>query len=205
MITTNQIINFKSQLVPPCIPVVQGDTGRSIAFEMADYTIPAGATATYYVQKPSGHAVYNAAEITDGKIICNLTAQALAEVGENKLQIRVLKDEEVVTSFTVWLLVHPFEGEGAVESGTEMNIFDQAVEAAEEAIETAGAEATEAIERAGAAAAAEVAEGIDPTLTISGKAADAKVTGDAITSITETITALGLSVVDGMLCVTYTD
>ena len=64
MLTVRSTINIASQTVPPIIPVVQGDTGRAILFTLADFTIPAGATATYYVQKPSGEAVYNNATTT---------------------------------------------------------------------------------------------------------------------------------------------
>lgn len=43
----------------------------------------------------------------------------------------------------------------------------------------------------------------DTTLAISGAAADAKVTGDKITELKEDLSALGLSVVDGLLNITY--
>ena len=45
--------------------------------------------------------------------------------------------------------------------------------------------------------------GIDATLTQSGKAADAKKTGDEISELKEDLSKLGLSVVDGKLCITY--
>lgn len=46
---------------------------------------------------------------------------------------------------------------------------------------------------------------IDSTLTQAGKAADAKATGDAITDLNNDLSKLGLSVVNGELCVTYTE
>lgn len=169
MITVNSTINLTNQAVPPIIPVVQGDTGRAIAFTLADFTIPAGATATYYVQKPSGEAVYNSAEISGNTVTVELTAQSIIEVGENNLQVRIILDEAVVTSFDVILMVRPFRGIGAVESETEMNVFDKAVEQAKEEIDAAAQEAEEYISQA-----------IDDTLTIAGKAADAKAVGDAL-------------------------
>lgn len=45
----------------------------------------------------------------------------------------------------------------------------------------------------------------DKTLSIEDKAADAKATGDQITAIKSALSALGLSVVDGMVCQTYTE
>lgn len=132
MITTVCKISYGSQTVPPIVPAVQGDTGRAISFEIADFTPPAGATATYFILKPSGEAIYNSATITDNSILCELTAQSLAEAGENRMQVRVLQGEDIVTSFEVILMVRTFLGDDAIESGTEMNIFDQAVEQATE-------------------------------------------------------------------------
>lgn len=132
MITTVCKISYGSQTVPPIVPAVQGDTGRAISFEIADFTPPAGATATYFILKPSGEAIYNSATITDNSILCELTAQSLAEAGENRMQVRVLHGEDIVTSFEVILMVRTFLGDDAMESGTEMNIFDQAVEQATE-------------------------------------------------------------------------
>ena len=44
---------------------------------------------------------------------------------------------------------------------------------------------------------------VDATLTVSGEAADAKVTGDKIAEIKEDLSALGLSVVEGAINITY--
>ena len=136
MIITVCKISYGSQTVPPIVPAVQGDTGRAISFEIADFTPPAGATATYFILKPSGEAIYNSATITNNSILCELTAQSLAEAGENRMQVRVLLGEDIVTSFEVILMVRTFLGDDAIESGTEMNIFDQAVEQATEQFQT---------------------------------------------------------------------
>ncbi len=166
MITYEVQINLASQVATPIIQAVQGDTGRSFSFVLSDYTIPDGATATYYVAKPSGEAVYNSATISGNSVICDMTAQSLAETGENQMQVRILSGDEVVTSFEVILMVRKFYGEDAVESTTEMNIFDQAVQQAEEEIGTI----------------------LDSTLTQQNKAADAKAAGDAIAAVDTTYT-----------------
>ena len=137
MLTIQSTINIAGQTVPQIIPVVQGDTGRSILFTRADVTIPQGSTATYYVQKPSGEAVYNAATIDGNTVLVELTAQSIIEHGDNYGQVRIENDGEVVTSFDFILLVKPFRGIDATQSTTEMNIFDKAVEQAEEAIDDA--------------------------------------------------------------------
>lgn len=135
MLTVRVKINIASQTTPQIIPVVQGDTGRSVLFEIADFVIPASATATYYIKKPSGQAVYNAATIDGNTVLADLTAQSIAEVGENPGQVRILKNDEVVTSFDFILDVEPFRGIDAIESTTEMNVFDQAVQQALEEID----------------------------------------------------------------------
>lgn len=156
MVTSKAAIHIESQATPPIIPVVQGDTGRSILFTIADFTIPTGATATYYIQKPSGNAVYNNATIEDNNVIVNLTAQAIAETGDNYGQVRIENDGEIVTSFDFILLVKAFRGIGAVESETEMNIFDQAVEQAAEEIDEVKADALDDIGDAKEAALEEI-------------------------------------------------
>lgn len=138
MITVNSTLSYERQTVPPIIPAVQGDTGRNISFKIADTTIPEGATATFYIQKPSGNAIYNTAEVvSSNQLLVPLDAQCLAEDGENYGQVRILVDGEVITSFDFILLVKPFRGIDAVESQTEMNIFDQVIEEAKEEIREA--------------------------------------------------------------------
>ena len=138
MITVTSRISFAAQTVPPIIPAVQGDTGRNISFELTDYTLPEGAEAYFYIQKPSGLAVYNEAEVISAtNVLVPLDAQCLAEAGENYSQVRILLDDEVITSFDFILLVKPFRGVEAVESQTEANIFDQVIEQAKEEIAAA--------------------------------------------------------------------
>lgn len=147
MITQHEKINLKDISSPRIVPCVQGDSGRLIVFDLADFTPPVGATATYYVQKPSGLAVYNTATIDGNSVLVDLTAESIAEVGDNYLQIRILDDEEVVTSFDCILAVAPFRGIEAIESGNESNIFDQAVaEAVDDFAERAAEKAAETIE-----------------------------------------------------------
>lgn len=136
MLTVRSTIEIASQASPQIIPVVQGDTGREILFTLADFTIPTGATATFYIQKPSGNAVYNTATIDGNTVLVELTAQSIIEIGDNYGQVRISKNSEVVTSFDFILLVKPFRGIEATESTTEMNIFDQAVAEALEQIDS---------------------------------------------------------------------
>lgn len=145
MINTEVQINLSSQVATPIIQAVQGDTGRSVTFVLSDLVIPSGAEATYYVAKPSGECVYNVATISGNNIICDLTAQSLAEVGENNMQIRVLADGKVVTSFEALLMVRAFIGDSSVESSTESTVFDQYFENAKEEFHEAAQEVADEV------------------------------------------------------------
>jgi hypothetical protein len=145
MINTEVQINLSSQVATPIIQAVQGDTGRSVTFVLTDLVIPSGAEATYYVAKPSGECVYNVATISGNNIICDLTAQSLAEVGENNMQVRVLADGKVVTSFEALLMVRAFIGDGAVESSTESTVFDKYFENAKEEFHEAAQEVADQV------------------------------------------------------------
>ena len=149
MITQILHVNFSSLTVPHLISVVQGDTGRNLKCIVDDFTLDGAWTATWYVERPSDVPVYNTAtiETSDNSVNIELTAQSINEVGDNKLQVRILDtDDQVVTSFACILSVKPFGGIDAVESTTESNIFDQQVEEAFDEIDTHKADALEEID-----------------------------------------------------------
>ena len=58
MIEQRVTLRYDAQQIPAIVQAVQGDTGRDVIFELADYEIPAGATANYYIDKPDGNAIY---------------------------------------------------------------------------------------------------------------------------------------------------
>lgn len=131
MIEQRVTLRYGAQQIPAIVQAVQGDTGRDVIFELADYEIPAGATANYYIDKPDGNAVYNSAEvISSTEILAHLTEQALAAPGRNNGQVRILSDGEVITSFDFVLEVEAFRGILRLQSETEVNIFDEALQAA---------------------------------------------------------------------------
>ncbi len=137
MIEQRVTLRYDAQQIPAIVQAVQGDTGRDVIFELADYEIPAGATANYYIDKPDGNAIYNSAEvISSTEILAHLTEQALAAPGRNNGQVRILADGEVITSFDFVLEVEAFRGILRLQSETEVNVFDDALQAAaEEAIQ----------------------------------------------------------------------
>lgn len=137
MIEQRVTLRYGAQQIPAIVQAVQGDTGRDVIFELADYEIPAGATANYYIDKPDGNAIYNSAEvISSTEILAHMTEQALAAPGRNNGQVRILIGGEVITSFDFVLEVEAFRGILHMQSETEVNIFDAAIQsAADEAIE----------------------------------------------------------------------
>lgn len=144
MIEQRVTLRYGAQQIPTIVQAVQGDTGRDVIFELADYEIPAGATANYYIDKPDGNAVYNSAEvISSTEVLAHLTEQALAVPGRNNGQVRILSDGEVITSFDFVLEVEAFRGILRLQSETEVNIFDQAIE---DAVNTATEEAVAEIQ-----------------------------------------------------------
>ena len=161
MLTQIMHVNFSSMTAPHLVSVVQGDTGRNLKCIVDDFTLDGAWTATWYVERPSDIPVYNTAtiETSDNSVNLELTAQSINEVGDNKLQVRILDaDDQVVTSFACILSVKPFGGIDAVESTTESNIFDQQVEEAKQKIDTALDEHLE--------------NGIFPTMTAGGLVGD---------------------------------
>ena len=98
------------------VPVVQYDSGRQLVFNLVDATLPSGCTAYIYINKPSGLSVYNTCTVSGNTVTVTLTNQALAEYGRNYAQIRIIKNEEVVTSFNIMLDVQQSYIDDAEES-----------------------------------------------------------------------------------------
>ena len=153
------------------VPFVQYESGWNLQFVFKDLTIPSGSTARIYIRKPSGLGVYNTCTVdaANNTVTAPITNQSLAEAGRAVAQVQVRNNDVMVSSFTILLNVEKSAADDdAEESRSESDIFDQAAEAA-------------------ARAAAEYFE-IDDTLTLSGRAADAKATGDAVADATLTFT-----------------
>jgi hypothetical protein len=110
------------------IDVVQYDTGIQLVFTVKDFTIPSGATATLYVQKPSGKFVYQEENITvaDNTITVNLENQALTEHGKVPYQVTISSESDTITTFTGLILVEKsLKDAGAIESKTVQKAFDK--------------------------------------------------------------------------------
>lgn len=112
------------------IDVVQYDTGIQLVFTVKDFTIPSGATATLYVQKPSGKFVYQEDGITvsGSTVTINLHNQAITEHGKVPYQVSLKSGSDVITTFTGLMMVEKsLKDAGATESVTVIRAFDEAV------------------------------------------------------------------------------
>lgn len=121
MITSREVdIYVKRYGVQTTIPVVQYDSGRQIIFHVVDDTIPSGCTAYLFVRMPSGKLVYNNCTISNSTITVTPTNQTFAECGNTYGQIRISKNNEVITSFDVIFDVKKSYADGAIESISEV-------------------------------------------------------------------------------------
>jgi len=126
------------------------------------YVLEEGVTPRIQLTKADGHTVLTDATVTDGKIIAELTEQALAAAGTAVAEIGLYKGDELLSSQVFYIDVKKsaFDKEAA-ESSDEFNALvdalnkiDGAKDAAEEAVaaaETALTDANNAVSKANAA------------------------------------------------------
>ena len=112
------------------IDVVQYDTGIQLVFNVKDFEIPTGTTATLYVQKPSGKFVYQEDGITvaTNTITIDLENQAITEHGKVPYQVSLKNGSDEITSFTGLMMVQAsLKDAGSTESTPGVRAFDEAV------------------------------------------------------------------------------
>lgn len=130
----NRDIYVLSSKVKDPIDYVRLTNDIPIVFTFRDYDIPSGSAAQVYVQKPSGKAVYDTAEISGNVVTVTVTDQMFAELGVSDMQIRLTQGDEKLVSFSQPVRVHPNYTEGdAQQSQNEGGFFDDAEQAVENA------------------------------------------------------------------------
>lgn len=174
--------NFRIQ---PIVHAVCGDTGRQLKMVIGDVVYDSGATAELRFTRSDGsyYAIGSlAVDTTDNSFTADIT-QALTRAGRTDCQLAVTVSSKVVSTFMFAICVQQNpEGETIEQSGVSVqDILDAADSAAQSAAEAAETAATFTI---------------DPTLSISGAAADAAVTG-LIADLTGLTHDLELSFTDG--------
>lgn len=146
----------------PPINFVAGATEPDIQFQLADYTIPAGATARCYVQRFDGTFEYTVASIEGNNVTVEPTSSMFSVRGEGAIQVTLYADEEVLKTFSVPVFVHADLADENAEQGSDVTgIFraaeeqaledfqEQAEEKAAEVIESIPADYTELTEEVG--------------------------------------------------------
>ncbi len=114
------------------IRAVQFDTANQLIFNVLDYELPSGTTATLYVRKKSGKFVYQTKNITvsGNTITVDLENQALTEHGEAFYQLRIVNGEDIISTFHSSMLIDPsLADKDAMESKTVIHAFDEFTEA----------------------------------------------------------------------------
>lgn len=121
-------IYLSKKRVPKTVEVVQYDTGVWLVFNVADFQIPSGTTATLFVQKPSGKFVYQDYNITvaGNTVVVDLENQAIAEHGIAYYQLRIINGSDTISTLAGVLKVYrSLADDGAVESKTVVRAFDE--------------------------------------------------------------------------------
>ncbi len=131
---------------------VQYSTEIPIEFHIKDYSLPAGATARFYLKKPSGLEIYNECEIDGNTVTLKPTGQTFAESGKQSGQIQIVKSDKILVSYIIHFDIEKnLIDESAIPSSNEFGILDELITEAQTAISEAD-DATEATNTATSAA-----------------------------------------------------
>lgn len=124
----NIILSVNSFGVVNNIYVTQGDTGRQVICQIADYQIPEGSTAKFFAKKPSGLQIYNLASVSDNKVTFPLTSQTIAEIGVTEGQVEITEPDGKVSTFIFKINVMPTLSGNYPESKNESTFLEQTLE-----------------------------------------------------------------------------
>lgn len=108
--------------------VVQYDTGVQLVFNVLDFVLPSGTTATLYVRKKSGKFVYQEKGITvsGNTVTVDLENQALTEHGETFYQLEFKNGSDTISTFSSSMWVErSLSDADAVESTTVIAAFEE--------------------------------------------------------------------------------
>lgn len=107
--------------------VVQFDTGVQLVFNILDFDLETGTTATFYARKKSGKFVYQETGITlnENTVTVDLDNQALTEHGEVHYQLRFRNGSDTISTFYGIMFVDPSIADAdAEESKTVIAAFN---------------------------------------------------------------------------------
>lgn len=132
-----EIYLLQNKIIPP-IEYVAGTNPVPIELHMKDFTLPSKAECRAFSKKPSGLETYNTAEYSGQVITVRPTTQTFAEKGKTILQIQLIQEETVLTTFPLTVMVdRNIISDSAIESTNEYMIIDQLIKDARKAVEDA--------------------------------------------------------------------
>ena len=120
------------------IHYVRGTDLLPIVFHFRDFSIPSGVTARVFVAKPDGNAVYTTATIDGNDVTVDVTEQMFLVLGMTLMQISIFDGEEELVTFAQPVMVEQNLKAGDLpESTTDVSFLDDAIEQANQAVNTA--------------------------------------------------------------------
>lgn len=202
------IVDLNQVGLIPTVKAKQGDSGRGLIATLtnAGQVVSAtGNTCRIYAVKPDNTKVYTTCTVTsDGKVQADFTTQMLAVAGTVQIELEMQNGNDIVTTPIMKLVVMPTNiDDSAIESQDEFTVLQELIADFTEEVDTC----VEQVQTAEQTAITHIVE----QETTSKNAVQAK--GDeVIASIPQDyqeliakFEALGLSVVDGAINITYTE
>lgn len=126
---------YVSKKEPVVIEIAQGSNALPIVFAVKDWNVPQTATAAFYVEKPSGALIFDAATIDGNEITVDVTTQMTAETGANKCQVTVIQGTDIMRSFVFILKVFgSIIDDSAIESQDEFTALEEALSAVSDVV-----------------------------------------------------------------------
>ena len=179
--------NFKLALtagrtIPLVIPASQYDSGEQWIFTLIDETGAKYTPATGAIigLKSDKTAILNAGTVdAAGRVVINETEQMTAAIGKNVYEILI--DDQTHGSANFIVMVEPRPGDQADFSDSDLSLLEQAIQGTSETAIKAGVSEWMTENMTGTSPA------VDSSLSITGAAADAKKTGDEISSLKSAI------------------
>lgn len=122
-------LSITKKSVPIRMDFVQYATNPNIIFILDDYTPAVGATASLYIEKPSGAEIYNACSIWENKITYSPTTQSFAEEGTSTCQLQIVEPSGTAVSFLIFAdVTKNIIDSSAIESTDEFTRLEEALQ-----------------------------------------------------------------------------